>query len=108
MNLILFHLYYYLLSKNEDIKLFINKIKTSPEVINNTIQKYNLDIKIENNKIIYEDVSSLSEIINLISENYFEGNFTQDKYVAKGKDRLNKSKNGKKKNKKRKIKKKKK
>lgn len=96
------------LSKNEDIKLFINKIKTSPEVINNTIQKYNLDIKIENNKIIYEDVSSLSEIINLISENYFEGNFTQDKYVAKGKDRLNKSKNGKKKNKKRKIKKKKK
>lgn len=95
------------LSKNEEIKLFINKIKTFPEIINDTIQKYNLDVKIENNRIIYEDVSSLSEIINLISENYFEGNFTQDKYVAKGKHRLNKSKKEKKKIKKRNIKKKK-
>ena len=84
------------LSMNEDINSFINKIKTSPEVIEETIKKYNLDITIKNNKIIYEDVSSLSEIINLISENYFEGNFTQDKYVAKGKNRLSKNKKNKK------------
>lgn len=83
------------LSTNEDIRSFINKIKTSPDVIEETIKKYNLDITIKNNKIIYEDVSSLSEIINLISENYFEGNFTQDKYVAKGKNRLAKSRKNK-------------
>lgn len=72
---------------NGSIGSFIKKIKTEPNLVKDTITKYRLSTSISNNQLIYTDVSSLSEIINLIAENYFENDITHNQYVAKGKNR---------------------
>ena len=81
------------LCANGTIDSFIKKIKTEPELIENTISKYNLSTSIANNQLIYTDISSLSEIINLITENYFENDITHNQYIAKGKTRHASKKN---------------
>lgn len=81
------------LCANGTIDSFIKKIKTEPELIENTISKYNLSTSIANNQLIYTDISSLSEIINLITENYFENDITRNQYIAKGKTRHASKKN---------------
>lgn len=75
------------LSSKGSIDSFINKIKSDPNLIHATIQKYHLGTTIKDNRLVYNDISSLSEIINLISENYFESDITHDQYVAKGKNK---------------------
>lgn len=71
-----------------NINSFIKNIKNNPDNIQNTIKKYNLGITMKGNELLYTDISSLSEIINLISENYFEGDITSTKFLSRGKKQL--------------------
>lgn len=71
-----------------NIKSFITKIQNNPDEIQNIIKKYNLGITIKGNELLYSDVSSLSEIINLISENYFKGDITNTPFLSRGKKQV--------------------
>lgn len=75
------------LSAKGSIDSFMTKIKNNPNLIHDTIQKYHLSTEIKDNQLVYNDISSLSEIINLISENYFESDITHDQFIAKGKSK---------------------
>lgn len=68
-------------------KSFLNKIKSEPTLIEETIKKFKLGTAIKNNQLVYGDITSLSEIINLISENYFESDITHNQYIARGKNK---------------------
>lgn len=67
---------------------FIDKFHNNPDIINNSINNYNLGIEIENNKIKYNDISSLLQIVNFISDNYFQSDITETKYTARSKRKL--------------------
>ena len=78
-----------ILEASGDINSFLNKLDNNPKFIQDTIKKYNLNITLNSeNKIIYSDVATLSEIINLISENYFVSDITQRKCLANRKTYL--------------------
>lgn len=73
------------LQNSGELTSFISKLNTDPKLVEKTIKKYNLDITLEDKKIVYKDLSSLSEIVNLISENYFESDLSHKLCLAKGK-----------------------
>lgn len=57
--------------------------------INETISRFKLDVKINTqNQIEYDDVSTLSEIVNLILDNYLISLCTNDNYEARNKKKL--------------------
>jgi hypothetical protein len=57
--------------------------------VNTTIERFNLDIKInKKNQIEFEDISTLSEIVNLISDNYLVSLSTEDNYEVNSKKKV--------------------
>ena len=76
------------LSDSDTLGKFIDKFYSNPDIINNSIEKYELGIEIKDNKIKYNDISSLLQIVNFISDNYYQSDITEEKYTAKAKSKL--------------------
>lgn len=65
-----------------------NKCIKNPGIIkkmDSAIKELQLSFHIENNQIVYEDISTLSEIINFISNDYLRSFYTEDAFVASSK-----------------------
>lgn len=60
------------------LETFINHINSVPAIIND----FNLNIQFRNRKLIYEDKTSLSDIIKLLSNDFVEAALNKQKYEA--------------------------